>query len=133
MIYKYGRIHEADLYAHFSPVSLIHDGDALSDWGGALTPGDSVGTNSSVWKRILAVKDKKFYHVDYSRKPDEMEPKQKRKEEKTYVEQKGKKHFIPTNIVETDHITNIINEHVLNPEPKSIWERIKEWKYKFGS
>lgn len=63
MIYQYGRVQEADLYTHFTPVSLVINELLLEDWDKIL-PDDSIGIRSSVWDRMASVGDAKFYRVN---------------------------------------------------------------------
>lgn len=63
MIYQYGRVQEADLYTHFTPVSLVINKLLLKDWN-TVVPDDSIGIRSSVWDRMASVGDAKFYRVN---------------------------------------------------------------------
>lgn len=131
MVYKYGRIHDADLYAHFSPVGLINDVYALKDWGGKITPNDSVGINENIWERLKKIGGGKFYKPNYGDDDiNSLSENKKREAERTYVDGKGKQLLVSTDIATTDYINKIIDEHIKNPDHKNIWERFKEWRYK---
>jgi len=70
MIYQYGRVQEADLYTHFTPVSLVINKLLLEDWD-RLVPDDNIGIYSSIWDRMASVGDAKFYRVDTKFNKDE--------------------------------------------------------------
>lgn len=108
MLYHYGRLQHADLYAHTSPVGLIHDQDLL-DASGSFE--DEFGS-SSIWERIKKAGEEMFYRVEYRKDPKEMDDLPKREDEKGYVERDGKKHLVNTSIADTRYIKNVIEVFV---------------------
>lgn len=106
---KYAALQNADLYAHFSPVEMIHHPKILEDF-----PSDSLG-NQSIWQRIQNLGKNMFYRVEYDSNPEvviEMTELQKRKKEKKYVEKDGAKKLIDTAIGNTEYINNVIKAYV---------------------
>ncbi|WP_026449541.1 hypothetical protein [Aequorivita capsosiphonis] len=108
-LYSYGRIQEADLYAHFSPVEFILDDKLLKtkDFKDAL--GDE-----NIWDRLKKLGGDRFYRVQYKRNEtdDEPSPEQKRIKEKDYVEGKGLERMIVTSIAENAYVANVIKAYV---------------------
>ncbi|MCF6349276.1 MAG: DUF4280 domain-containing protein [Flavobacteriaceae bacterium] len=109
MLFHYGRIQVADIYAHFSPVGLINNDKILKtkDFN------DGLG-NENIWERIKKTGEQKFYRVEYETDDDdEMTEEAKRKKAKKYVEgTKGQKHLINTSIADTPYISNVIKAYV---------------------
>ena len=102
-------LQEAQLYAHFSPVALIHHPRVLSDF-----PSDDLG-KTSIWERIKKAGEQTFYRVifdDEEGTGEELSPEQKRTKEKEYVEGKGKDQLISTSIGDTPYIRNVIDVFV---------------------
>ncbi|MEM0941799.1 MAG: hypothetical protein AAGI25_18730 [Bacteroidota bacterium] len=108
MLKKYAALQNADLYAHFSPVAMIHHSKIVEDF-----PDDALG-NQSIWQRIQNLGKDMFYRVKYDKNPDESEPteQQKRKKEKEEVEGKLKNKLIDTAIGNTEYIKNVIKAYV---------------------
>ncbi|WP_051285049.1 DUF4280 domain-containing protein [Aequorivita capsosiphonis] len=106
-LYSYGRIQEADLYAHFSPVEFILDDKLLKtdDFKDAL--GDE-----NIWDRLKKLGGDRFYRVEYDKDPNEMSEEEKRMNEKTYVEGKGLERMIMTSISENEYVTNVLKAYV---------------------
>ncbi|MBI9058547.1 MAG: PAAR domain-containing protein [Labilibaculum sp.] len=110
MLYHYGRIQEADLYAHFSPVEFIMDGDILkhSDFDDKLGQG-------SIWERIKKMGENKFYRVEYGdegekeKVPDD----EIRRKAKEYInDTENEQKLISTAIADTFYVKNVINAFV---------------------
>ncbi|SDE50190.1 protein of unknown function [Pricia antarctica] len=104
MLYHYGRIQHADLYAHFSPVGLLLNDKILKTKDFE----DGLG-NENIWERIKKVGERKFYRVDDG---SEKTPEQKRVKEKDDIEGKLKNRVIKTNIADTAYINNVIKAYV---------------------
>lgn len=110
MLLKYAALQQANLYAHFAPVSLINHSKMISDM-----PDDGLG-NGSIAKRIAKAGENTFYHLEYDPDPDTAEnmPTQtKRKKDKIYVEDNTDK-LINTVIVKTPYIENVIKAYLEN-------------------
>ena len=105
MLYHYGRIQHADLYAHFSPVGLINNDKILKhkDFN------DNLG-NESIWERIKKAGEGKFYRVEYDKQDNTEKAKRKKAENKIEGELKGK--LINTSIADTNYINNVIKAFV---------------------
>ncbi|SHF71662.1 hypothetical protein SAMN05443144_11262 [Fodinibius roseus] len=115
MLYHYGRLQHGDLFAHRSPVGLIHDPDLL----GASGSFDDKFGSSSIWERIKKAGEDMFYRVEYDEDPDGGEPldEEKREKDKRYVEDsESKKLLIDTSIAETFYIKNVIKAYVEGDE-----------------
>lgn len=110
-LYNYGRIQEADLYAHFSPVEFILDEKLLKtdDFNDAL--GDT-----TIWDRLKKLGEDRFYRVEYAQKEEDrnkMSDEDKRKKEKEYVEEsENKKKMIMTSIADNEYMKNVIKAYV---------------------
>lgn len=112
MLLKYAALQQANLYAHFAPVSLINHSKLISDM-----PDDGLG-NASIAKRIAKAGENKFYRVEYDPDPDtaeNMPTPTKRKKDMSYVEDNTHK-LINTAIVKTPYIENVIKAYVENDE-----------------
>lgn len=108
MLYHYGRIQEADLYAHFSPVEFILDEDILKhpDFD------DELG-QESIWDRIKKLGESKFYKVDYGKNSIFKTDEEKREKAKKYIEDsKNNNKWTPTSIADTSYINNVIKAYV---------------------
>ncbi|WP_373516818.1 hypothetical protein, partial [Pricia sp.] len=117
VIYHYARIQMADLYAHFSPVEFIHDGDILK----SRDFNDGMGSES-IWERIKKVGEGKFYRVEYVQDiedSEEISEEVKRKKAKENVEGKLKQRQIKTSIANSSYISNVINAYV-NGDSRAI-------------
>lgn len=115
MLYHYGRLQHADLYAHTSPVGLIHDPDLLSGTGSFE---DELGP-SSIWERIQKAGEDMFYRVEYDeyeKKGKKLDEKNKRNIAKKYVEGDGKRQLISTLIAKTPYIRKVIKAYVEKDE-----------------
>ena len=110
MVYHYARIQQADLYAHFSPVGLIHDKDLLQEPD---YTADALG-NTNVWERIKKAGSELFYRVEYNQNDDGtlLTEEDKRTQEKIYVEGKGKKLLIDTSLATDIYIHNVLKAYV---------------------
>src|SRR5699024_11219459 len=109
MLECYAWLQEAELYAHFSPVALIHHGRLLSDF-----PSDGLG-KGSIWERIKKAGEDMFYRVEYSdeNNEDEISDPQRRKKDKRYIEDSSSKgKLINTSIATTPYIRNVIEVFV---------------------
>ncbi|WP_026449546.1 hypothetical protein [Aequorivita capsosiphonis] len=108
-LYSYGRIQEADLYAHFSPVEFILDDKLLKtkDFKDAL--GDE-----NIWGRLKKLGNDRFYRVEYGDPEDivSMSSEDIRIKEKKYVEEDGRELLIDTNISENAYVTNVLEAYV---------------------
>ncbi|WP_026449544.1 hypothetical protein [Aequorivita capsosiphonis] len=109
-LYSYGRIQEADLYAHFSPVEFILDDKLLKteDFNDAL--GDE-----NIWDRLKKLGGDRFYRVEYPKNKDgkEMAYEDRRIEDKKYVEDtKNIKKYIDTSIADNNYVKNVIKTYV---------------------
>ena len=110
MLYHYGRIQHADLYAHFSPVGHILNKKILKtkDFN------DGLG-DENIWERIKKVGEGKFYRVEYDKNPEDVEKmssETKRIIAKNYVEGDGLELLIDTGIANTTYISNVIEAYV---------------------
>ncbi|USD26877.1 DUF4280 domain-containing protein [Flagellimonas marinaquae] len=106
---KYAAIQEADLYAHFSPVEMIHHPKMVENF-----PNDALG-NESIWKRIQNLGKDIFYRVEYDTDPKkvaEMTEQQKREKEREEIEGKLVNKLVDTSIGDTDYINNVIQAYV---------------------
>tara|TARA_R110000822_G_scaffold203666_4_gene340539 strand:- start:56 stop:439 length:384 start_codon:yes stop_codon:yes gene_type:complete len=112
MLKKYAALQAADLYAHFSPVGLINHKKVLSDFTGY--SGDSIGVTSSIWDRIKKVGEDRFYRVERKAKSDfsDSEIEAQREKDKKEVEGKLKSKLFPTDIANTDYVSNVIEVFV---------------------
>ncbi len=109
MLLKYASLQQANLYAHFAPVSLINHDKMISDM-----PDDGLG-NSSIAKRIAKAGENKFYRVEYAESQedvDKMDSREKREKDKEEVEGKLIKLQINTSLVKTPYIKNVIIAYI---------------------
>lgn len=109
MLYHYGRIQEADLYAHFSPVEFILDNDILKhpDFD------DKLG-QQSIWERIKKLGENKFYRVNYGDNPRAVKNMSDEKKRKVAKEElsKIKNKQTSTNIANSPYVRNVIKAYV---------------------
>src|SRR5690625_452432 len=117
MLERYAWLQESELYAHFSPVALIHHSRLLSDF-----PSDGLG-KGSIWERIKKAGEDMFYRVEYksANNLDELSDPQKRREEKEYVNGDGKKFLVSTAVADMPYIQNVNDVFVKgNTDEKKI-------------
>lgn len=113
MLYHYGRIQVADLYAHFSPVGLLLNEKILENKDFE----DGLG-NTTIWDRIKKAGESKFYRVESGNeetkesKLSDEEKEQRRIFVRDYVEGDGQKLLIDTNIADNAYITKVIKAYV---------------------
>ena len=120
MLERYAWLQDAQLYAHFGPVALIHHPRVLSDF-----PSDSLG-KASIWERIKKAGENMFYRVEYGEYEDKGDKlgSSKRKTAKTYVEGDGKEQLVATSIANTPCIKNVIDVFVHGNKEKENLEKL---------
>ncbi|CAM3510864.1 DUF4280 domain-containing protein [Zobellia roscoffensis] len=106
LIRQYGRIQIADLYAHFAPVSFIHNEKILKH-----PDFENDGLGGTVWERIKKVGQDKFYRVEYGtgEGQGEMTSEQKRIIQKDYVKGEGISKMVDTGIANSAYIKDVID------------------------
>ena len=118
-IKAYALLFQAQLYAHFAPVSWINNEDILSDF-----PDDDYG-KISIFDRICKAGKDIFYRIDPlivpngNEKPEEEKRKNFKKQFK-----KMQKRLISTAVGNTDYIKNVIKAYIYNDKEalKNLYE-----------
>ena len=114
----YAAFFQAQLYAHFAPVSWINNEEILSDF-----PDDNYG-KISIFDRICKAGKDIFYRIDDNEKEDTLES--EREKRKNFKEEfkKLQTRLISTAVGNTDYIKNVIQAYVYNDKEalKNLYE-----------
>ena len=117
-IKAYALLFQAQLYAHFAPVSWINNEEILSDF-----PDDNYG-KISIFDRICKAGKDIFYRIDDNEKEDTLES--EREKRKNFKEEfkKLQTRLISTAVGNTDYIKNVIQAYVYNDKEalKNLYE-----------
>ena len=122
-IKAYALLFQAQLYAHFAPVSWINNKKILSDF-----PDDDYG-KISIFDRICKAGEDIFYRVDYNEKEDTLES--EREKRKNFKEEfkKLQTRLISTEVGNTEYIKNVIKAYVYN-DKEALKKLYKEPNHK---
>lgn len=93
------KVHNMELQAHFAPVGFMFNKGTLSDW--------DQYQDQTIWDRVKETGKDLFFRLDYSSGAG---LDQKRKEEKAFVEGKGKALMIKTSIANTAGIKKWVDQ-----------------------
>ena len=118
-IKAYALLFQAQLYAHFAPVSWINNEDILSDF-----PDDDYG-KISIFDRICKAGKDIFYRIDDTKKDDNIpiSEEQRRQDFKKQFDDIQTR-LISTDVGNTDYIKNVIKAYVNNDKEalKKLYE-----------
>ena len=139
---KYVALQEAQLYAHFAPVAFIRDIRILQPklsqtekeiWRGINGdfPNDQYGI-TTIFDRISKAGEDIFYRLDeekvYKDKFDNPLPPDKRKDAYKKAVKNLEKRMLPTSVIDTPYIHNVIKAYVKN-DKEALKKLYKEPKY----